>query len=279
MPREGAAALSIMRVALLGDIHANIEALNVVMQALSKERLDAIYHTGDVVGYCTDFGAVIELLRREGIRGVCGNHELMVLGTIDTASSSQNAQCAIEWTRRRISVSELRHLAELPGRLLASGLVIFHAAPDSWDRNISNVSVAAKAFDQLQRELCDWTVAVHGHTHRQRVFGWRDGEAGLVHYGEGKLDIDPNARYLVCPGSVGISRDRDPRAAYALYDDAGVIEFKRIGYDWQQCRLKLAAAGLKTPLYYRTPSILRYASTAAVKAVARIGGAWLSGRR
>lgn len=267
-----------MRVALLGDIHANIEALNVVMQALSKERVDAIYHTGDVVGYCTDFVAVIELLRREGIRGVCGNHELMLLGKIDTASSSQDAQCAIEWTRRRVAANELQHLAELPGRLLASGLVIFHAAPDSWDRNINGVSVAGEAFDQLQRELRDWSIAVHGHTHKQRVFEWRDGRAGLVHYGKGTLGIESNVRYLVCPGSVGVSRDRDPRAAYALYDDAGVIEFKRIHYDWQKCRLKLVAAGLKTPLYNRRHSVLHYVRTYAVKAVARISGMWLSVR-
>lgn len=258
-----------MRWGILGDIHANLEALDTVLAALEKERVDALYHVGDVVGYCTDFGPVIERLRREGVVGVAGNHELMVLGEMDIEAGSATAAAAARFTRAAIAPADRDYLAALPRRLDAGDAVFFHAFPEAVTGYISGPDLAAMALEQLDGVRAGWSVAFHGHTHKQRIFEQADGRVDLVRFGAGRVHLRPGARYLVCPGSVGVSRDRDPRAGYLLYQEGEWLEQRRVPYDWRACQAKLERAGLETRLFARAPRLGERVRQLAARALGR----------
>jgi diadenosine tetraphosphatase ApaH/serine/threonine PP2A family protein phosphatase len=83
-----------------------------------------------------------------------------------------------------------------------------------------------------------------GHSHVPGA--WSLGSAGPEHHpGAAHLRLERGRRYLVNVGSVGQPRDRDARAAYALWDAAaGRLEIRRVAYDVATARRKIVAAGL-----------------------------------
>ncbi|HXH02169.1 MAG TPA: metallophosphoesterase family protein [Candidatus Competibacteraceae bacterium] len=244
-----------MRIAVLGDIHSNLEALQAVLADLQRQGVERVLHVGDVVGYCCDFAACIELLTAHGIAGVHGNHDLMALGLLEPTRCIPSARQAIHWTRPRLSASERAFLAALPAELApGEGLLLFHGAPGDVEEYIRDAVGAERTFRRLQQRPELW-IACHGHTHKQRVFEWRDGAVRLLHAATGRVALSRDARYLVCPGSVGVSRDDDARCAYLILDTgAACLELRRIPYDWRTCQRKLAAAGLTTRLFQERPA-------------------------
>lgn len=239
-----------MRIAFLGDIHSNHDALETVLRHVASHHPDRVVHVGDVVGYCTDFEAVIERLRADAIRGVCGNHDLMVLGQLAAKRATGAAQQAVAWTRSRLGTQVRDYLQALPRELRLEEVIVFHATPDSLEQNISRVEHARAAFQSLASRDTGWFAAVHGHTHKQRVFELKHGVVSLVHSGEGVFTLDPQAKYLISAGSVGQSRDADPRSGYVIYDSHRTVSFHRVAYDWQSCKRKLRKAGLATRLFH-----------------------------
>lgn len=244
-----------MRIAILGDIHANYEALQAVLDDARCRGVDQMYHVGDVVGYCTDFGPCIDRLRAERIQGVHGNHDLMALGRLETTRCVPSGRQAIEWTRARLTHEACAYLQTLPPTLSVGEMIFFHAWPDSAERPISTTPDAKEAFELLARRWGIWKIAFHGHTHKQRVFEW-NGEVRLLHAGAGRVELSPGARYLVSAGSVGQSRDQDPRTGYLIYDTRGFLEVLRLPYDWVSCERKIGAAGLTTQLYAPRPRFI-----------------------
>jgi diadenosine tetraphosphatase ApaH/serine/threonine PP2A family protein phosphatase len=248
-----------MKMAILGDIHSNHEALEAVLADVRHRGVDTILHVGDVVGYCTDFENCISRLKSENIQGVHGNHDLMVLGLLATDRCVSSGREAVVWTQSRMTEETRSYLAGLPGILEQDKVIVFHASPDSVERGISTEADARRAFSRLEARGKHWFVAFHGHTHKQRVFEKRGDDVRLAHAGEGQVELDVGARYLVSAGSVGQSRDYDPRTGYLIYDTQGRIELVRLAYNWRACRRKIRNAGLSTALYRsygRFPPIL-----------------------
>lgn len=245
-----------MRLAVLGDIHSNYEALESVLTDIRRRGVDEIVHVGDVVGYCTDFELCIERLQVEGIRGIHGNHDLMVLGLLDSHRCVPSAQQAVDWTRARLTGDSRDYLASLPATLTMEEIRLFHASPESVERRLSTVEDARRAFSLLNEEGTAWRIAFHGHTHKQRVFESHGNYVRLAHAGEGTLMLDPAARYIVSAGSVGQSRDPDPRTGYVLYDTQGGVEMVRLSYDWRTCQRKIRAAGLTAELFVPAPRLI-----------------------
>lgn len=236
-----------MRFALLGDIHANMNALRSVREEICRQTIETVFHVGDIVGYGVDAREVIRHIRENGIKGVMGNHELMVLGRLDSAHCP--GKDAIRWTKDNLTTDEIAFLSELPAKYRFGDFVIFHATPDSWDKYLSNHNTAQDVCKILDMEEPGWKVALHGHTHKQRIFVRKPGQAvSLLHEGEGKIKLDFGNQYIICPGSVGVSRDRDPRASLMIFNE-NTVEQLRIDYDWEACMRKIKREGLKTRLF------------------------------
>jgi predicted phosphodiesterase len=222
-----------MRYALLSDIHANLPALEAVLDDLARRRgVDAVYHLGDLVGYAPWPNEVVVLLAREGIAGVAGNYDSTV------ATDYKHCGCRYEdpvqealshesyaWTRAHVTAETKRALAALPFRidLLPSGghqagprLVLVHAAP-----TLNTLYWTADRSDEfclrMAREagLKPGDAIAFGHTH----LPWYR-QVGGIHF--------------VNTGSVGRPKDGDARAGYALVeigDGPLRLEMVRVTYD------------------------------------------------
>ena len=224
-----------VRIAVLADIHGNLPALEAVLDDASARGVDAWYCLGDVVGYGPDPVACLAHLRR--LEAVCiqGNHEAAVLG-LPTGPFNEWAKAAVLYCQQQLGPEEWDQIRAFPVQALPEPRVrLVHGS--IFDRDEYLVALAQlRAARSVQEE---WLV-FGGHTHRGLVY---DGEQ--VHDGEPSLDLDPQRRYLVNPGSVGQPRDGDPRAAWAWVDlRSGRLELRRVPYDLEIACTRFDQAGL-----------------------------------
>ncbi len=236
---------------VLSDIHANLTALEAVLEAAGQ--WDDVLCLGDLVGYGPDPNEVVDRLRTLGARTVRGNHDRVAAGLADAEEFNAAARMAIEWTRKQLRPDLLSYLRQLPpGPVECDGLILVHGAVSDEDRY---VFTAREAFEELQR--APGRVTLFGHTHVQGGFllqGQRLGEMRIEQDPSGTaavLELDPSTRYFINPGSVGQPRDGDPRAAFAVVEDASRVEFHRVRYDIAAVQRRMAAAGLPEPLILR----------------------------
>ncbi len=229
-----------MRYAVLSDVHANLEALQAVL-ADAASRADALVCLGDLVGYGADPVACIELVAERAQAIVCGNHEHAVAGLIDLEWFNAYARAAAEWTRARLDDDHRTYLASLPLTAQIGDATLVHASPDrpdEWEYLLTPQD-GFDAFGAFATRLC-----FVGHSHLAGV--WSLGSSGPEHRaGAVDLELERGRRYLVNVGSVGQPRDRDPRAAYAIWDvDRGTIVVRRVAYDITAAREKILRGGL-----------------------------------
>ena len=238
-----------MRYAVLSDIHGNLEALEAVL-ADAEARADAVLCLGDVVGYGADPEACMELIAGRAAAIVAGNHEHGVAGLLDLDWFNDYARAAAEWTRERLDEDHRRYLAALPLVAEVGDATLVHASPErpeEWDYLVSPQDGFA-AFPAFTTRLC-----FVGHSHLPAA--WSLGSSGPEFLpGAVELSVEPGRRYIVNVGSVGQPRDRDPRAAYALWDEErGRLAVRRVAYDVDTARRKILAGGLPRLLADRLP--------------------------
>ena len=229
-----------MRYAVLSDIHGNIDALRAVL-ADAAERADDVLCLGDIVGYGADPTPCVDLIGTRARAVVTGNHERAVTGRLDMSWFNRHARAAAEWTREHVDADGIAWLDALPLTAEIDDATLVHASPrqpDEWDYLVTEEDGLA-AFGAFATRLC-----FVGHSHVPAM--WSFGSSG-PDYERGDVDVtlDAGRRYIVNVGSVGQPRDRDPRAAYALWDvDARRIQVRRVPYDVAAARAKIEAAGL-----------------------------------
>lgn len=238
-----------MRYAIISDVHANLEALDVVLGDIAGRHPDAIICLGDFVGYGPDPVAVVDRLRTRLGGAVVGNHDLAAVGKLDISSFNYLAQAAMVWTREQLTDPIRRYLDDLPQTMTMDGFLAVHASVrDPVEEYIFDQETARASFDAAAFSLC-----VVGHTHVPAVFV-RIGDAvtgePLLH--EQTLALDPDRRYIINVGSVGQPRDGDPRAAY-LWLDAGVrtAMLVRLAYPVEVTQEKMETVGLPPMLAER----------------------------
>ena len=102
-----------MLAAVLSDIHANVQALEAVLEAADRESVEEIWCLGDVVGYGADPGACVDLMRKRSAVCLAGNHDLAAIGAISTDVFTQGAAVAARWTNTTLSDEQRGWLAGL----------------------------------------------------------------------------------------------------------------------------------------------------------------------
>ena len=229
-----------MRYAVLSDVHANLEALEAVL-ADAAPRADGVLCLGDVVGYGADPEACVERLAARAQAITAGNHEHGVAGLLALDWFNPWARAAAEWTRERLDDAHRAWLGALPLTAEVGDATLVHASPDrpdEWEYLVSAADGFA-AFGAFATRLC-----FVGHSHLPGV--WSLGSSGpAFEPGAVAIALEAGRRYLVNVGSVGQPRDRDPRAAYALWDlDRGAVAIRRVAYDVGAARCKILASGL-----------------------------------
>lgn len=232
-----------MRLALVSDIHSNLEALVAVREELSRLEVDRIFCLGDVVGYGASPNECCAAIRELAEGTILGNHDAAVAGRIDYSHYYENARHALDWTVSQLDPDHRVWLAGLPQvRWAGDGVGLSHGSP-----------LAPEAYryvftlDQA-RELAPHTsglpqVTFIGHSHLPRVFAFAGGET--FHVSSAQISLKPKVKYLVSVGSVGQPRDGDPRSCFVVYDtDVRELAFHRVAYDVERAVQKIFDAGL-----------------------------------
>ncbi|MCB1058219.1 MAG: metallophosphoesterase family protein [Acidobacteria bacterium] len=235
-----------MRYLIVSDMHGNWDAFECVLKAVDLASFDRILVLGDLVGYGGSPNEVVEAVRDLDGRSVVirGNHDKVVSGVDDGINFNFAALTAARWTTRSLSDENLRFVRELPlGPVeVEPGTVICHGSPLDEDAYVFSDMDAREVF--LSGDA--W-LTFFGHTHIPCVFCQGDEgiEVGLLRGKHGRLQLDPNQRYLINPGSIGQPRDRDPRASYIVFDsETGTVSWYRLTYPVEKAQRRILEAGL-----------------------------------
>ena len=208
-----------MRYLVVSDIHANLEAMQAVLER-SRGEYDKVICCGDIVGYGPNPNEVTEAIRELQPLVVRGNHEKAALGMVDLSLFNPLAKQAALWTRDVLTPENREYLRLIPsGPIYDSGITIVHGSVLDEDEYLIDRD---EALLSLRNALTP--ITFFGHTHIQGGFViLEDGRSGVLNplvrqeACEGELSIDPRHRYLINPGSVGQPRDYDARAAFVIY--------------------------------------------------------------
>lgn len=237
-----------MRIALISDAHANLAALEAVLADAERRGAGAVWSLGDAVGYGPDPNGVVARLREAGARCVAGNHDAVAAGAMSADGFNPLAAEAAAWTRARLDAESAAFLAGLETVIAEGDWSLAHGTLRDPLREYLITERAAEAH--FARQETPWSAV--GHTHLPLLV--RMGAAGVAAerpetgvaapLGEGPLCVNP--------GSVGQPRDGDPRASWALVDEAaGTVAHHRTPYDVAATQRRMAAAGLPAALAER----------------------------
>ena len=240
-----------MRYAVLSDVHGNLEALSNVLADAASEGALGILCLGDAVGYGADPAPCIELLGERSLLMVAGNHEHGALGLLDVRWFNAAARAAALWTRGRLGADHQNFLTGLPLASTLGEATCVHASPrrpEEWDYLLS-AEDGFQAFGDFATRLC-----FVGHSHHPGV--WSLGSSGPAYedlagpaFHDRRIPFHDGRRYIINVGSVGQPRDRDPRAAYVLWDeDKRSVTLRRVTYDHKAAAAKILRAGLPRAL-------------------------------
>lgn len=235
-----------MRIALFGDIHANLEALEAVLNDAEKHDVTDYVCMGDIVGYNADPGACLEKIRAMDCPAVKGNHDEDAAGSHSLDSMNPVAAAALEWTREQLTEEQRKWLSRLRMVRQVSDFTVVHSTLDQ----PSHWNYVTNRFDAMSNFSYQFTqVCFHGHTHVPRVYVKKDRVQEVP--AESVL-IEDGSKYFINAGSVGQPRDGDWRACYVIYDlEQRLIVFRRVEYDIETTQEKILAAGLPTMLAER----------------------------
>jgi predicted phosphodiesterase len=235
-----------MRIALFGDIHANLEALEAVLSDAEEQGVEQYVCTGDVVGYNADPVACLERVKALDCPTVKGNHDEESCGLHSLETMNPVAATALRWTREQLDDDQCAWLTRLRMVRQVSDFTVVHSTLDQ----PAHWNYVTNRFDAMANFSYQFTqVCFHGHTHVPRVYMKKDKVSEVP---AESVAIEPGAKYFINVGSVGQPRDGDWRACYAIYDlDHKVVVFRRIEYDIAAAQAKIIAAGLPEMLAER----------------------------
>ncbi len=235
-----------MKIAIMSDIHSNLEALHVCCQRAKNAGVERYVCLGDITGYGADPKATLDLLMElPGLIALRGNHDEALLSE-NQAGVQNSIKETTAWTRRQLSKRQLKFVTDLPYLHSEFGVTFAHAsaaAPQRWDYldRLENIKGCMRASDN--------NVTFIGHVHIPKVF--YETPAGTL---RAKLAQDGVAiplfrhcRYVINVGSVGQPRDGIQAACFVIYDiSTREITFQRVAYDHTKTARKILKANLNS---------------------------------
>lgn len=228
-----------MRYGILGDIHGNYDALEAIIADLEKEKVDNLLCVGDIVGYGAEPSKCIETVRRLNCTSVAGNHDYAVAEKHGLEFFNDDARKGVMWTREHLSDEDIEYLANLPITLEEDEYTLVHGT-------LHNPELFGYVLNYDDAELCfkvmDCYLCFMGHSHIPITFS--RGEA--INYStDRRIFLRDADKFLVNVGSVGQPRDRNSKAAYAIYDtEEKIVRIRRVDYDLDRAAEKIRRSGL-----------------------------------
>jgi diadenosine tetraphosphatase ApaH/serine/threonine PP2A family protein phosphatase len=237
------------RIAVISDVHANLHALEAVLEEIDGEGVDELWCLGDLVGYGPRPNPCCEAMQERAAVCLAGNHDLGVLGQLNLEEFAPDAVASARWTRGVLRDGPREYLESLKPTARTAGVELFHASPRDpvWDYVLS-AEAAEAAF-----ELTEEPLVLVGHSHVPLALAAVDGTmaGGLAPEGT-EAELGADARLVLNPGSVGQPRDGDPRAAWLLLDYGSArASFHRVTYPVERTQQEIRERRLPDALAER----------------------------
>jgi predicted phosphodiesterase len=232
-----------MRIAVLTDIHGNLEALQAVFKDLDRLSIHTILCLGDLIGYGPDPDAVVLAVRDRGIRSVIGNHELATIDPSHLKWFNPPARDSLRKTAGLLSDASMAFIASLKPSLTAHNCRFVHGFPldsvSTYAFAVTNNRIC-KTFMEMPEKVC-----FIGHTHLLEIIDYDGRDITRGTFFEGITQLSPARQYIINIGSVGQPRDNNHDAKYVIYDtDEMTLELRHVSYDILAVVQKIKAAGL-----------------------------------
>jgi diadenosine tetraphosphatase ApaH/serine/threonine PP2A family protein phosphatase len=217
-----------MRILVISDIHANLSALEAVLEDAGE--FEAAWCLGDLVGYGPDPNECIQRVRSlPNLVCLLGNHDAAALGQIDLMSFNPEARQAVQWTQELLTPANLEYLRNLPERHVAEPVTLVHGSPRQpiWEY-LLDARTATKNFAHFDTDYC-----FVGHSHLPVIYHLTEEyPLARLYVPDPQSHIELEPRAILNPGSVGQPRDHNPDAAYAIFDSEALTwSYRRVAYD------------------------------------------------
>lgn len=214
-----------MKIALISDIHSNLEAFSEVLRDIKRRGITRIICLGDIVGYGANPNECVDLIKKMKIKSVQGNHEFYCQDLGQLEEFNPYAAEALSWTHHALTKENLAFLAKLPKTMEIEGIFFAHGSPrdptDEYVYDDVSIDEARLFFDKAKTEI----IAL-GHTHIPFIKRFGD-------------------KMIFNPGSVGQPRDGNPKASYCIFDTkTKTVEMQRVEYNIKKAADKIMEAGL-----------------------------------
>ncbi len=237
----------IMQIAVLSDIHANIEAFQAVFRDL-EHRVDGILNLGDLVGYNASPNECVEMARDISMHSIQGNHDQAACTPSIAENFNIYARNAILWTNKKLTRENILFLSNLEKNLqLPCGLAC-HGSPESTNRYIDLHFQAKSILKSMKKEFWNkGNICLFGHTHKRKVWQMdiRGKVAPIEIPSNGMVELNEEDFYLLNPGSVGQPRNGDARSSYLIFDTVeNTARFRLVNYDIPSAMKRIKEADL-----------------------------------
>lgn len=214
-----------MKLALISDIHGNLEALNSVLREIKKRKIKNIYCLGDIIDYGANSNECVEVIRKNKIPAIMGNHDFtaVTLEGIEWFNTIAQKSCRI--TNKLLSERNKKFLLNLPKKIEIRNMFLAHGSP----KDYLHEYIYPEEADYIFREFFKITkkqIIAMGHTHIPFIKKFDD-----------KLAINP--------GSVGQPRDGNNKASFCILDNKKLkAEIIRVDYDIKKAADKIKEIGM-----------------------------------
>jgi diadenosine tetraphosphatase ApaH/serine/threonine PP2A family protein phosphatase len=225
-----------MAIAILSDIHANLEALNTVLASIKEKEITSIYCLGDIVGYGPNPNECVNLVRENCQNVLVGNHDFAAIGRTDVEYFNKYAKAAAYWTRSHLSAENKEYLSYLPFTHQNDQMLMVHASPT----NPAHWYYVLNPYDaQIEMQAFSQPLCFIGHSHVPLIYSETDVYKAVA------MKLEKKQKYIVNVGSVGQPRDGNHQACYCIYKpEEHAIEYVRLEYDVQKTYAKIIKEGL-----------------------------------
>lgn len=231
-----------MRIAIISDVHANLEALEKTVELIEPLHVDNIVCLGDVVGYGANPNECTSIVRQKTSHVLLGNHDQAACDLAGIQYFNPHARAAAEWTYEQLAQEHKEFLRGLPYTLELGGLFFVHASPyepEAW-HYILSPEEARDNLDHFRQPVC-----FVGHSHVALIFG-------SDHSTTPGRTIQRGVKYIINVGSVGQPRDGDWRLSFGVFDtQKWTYQNIRSEYDVQSASQKIMKSGLPRVLAER----------------------------
>jgi predicted phosphodiesterase len=219
-----------MRLAVVSDIHGNLEAFKQVLLDIDRSKVDGVACLGDCIGYGPEPDQVVSLVRRKNIPSVMGNHELGLVNKSYLGWFNQPTRRSLLLTQELLSADTLEFIKNLQSALIFQGYRLVHGfPPESITTYLFDVfqSEFVRAFSDMQEDMC-----FVGHTHVPEIVGFDGHKVSRDPLHQGLRSLDDGNKYIINVGSVGQPRDGNNRAKYVIWDSSRqTVDLRYVAYD------------------------------------------------